>query len=118
MMLDEKIGFKLLNMNVNAETKLSQIQINVTGLSSAKPVGEHKSEMLVIEASLKPFMSLIWLATGLVLVGFFLSMKYRKQEAAEEAAVDSGKKSGRGYGSDLRYRQKKERVIETVTEER
>lgn len=80
MLKDGIIGFQLLAMNIDMDSKTSQIQINVVGLkegsSSTQP-----PEALVVEASLKPFMSLVWIAALLVLVGVTLAMNRRREES-------------------------------------
>lgn len=81
MLKDGKVGFQMLNMNIDMETRASMIQVNVVGLHDHGSV-EEKTETLVIEASLKPFMIFIWIATVFVLGGLALSMLRRGKELA------------------------------------
>jgi cytochrome c-type biogenesis protein CcmF len=101
MMKDGKIGFQMLSMNVNNETRDSRIQLNVLGLHEHGAEEAETPEMLVVEASLKPFMSLVWIATILVLGGLTLSMMRRGKELAptshgsQQQAQSTGRQSGR-----------------------
>lgn len=55
----------------------SAIQIGVEHISGI-PLSSEK-ETLVVEASIKPFISLVWIGTILVLAGLFISIQRRKQ---------------------------------------
>ncbi|MEX0601803.1 MAG: cytochrome c-type biogenesis CcmF C-terminal domain-containing protein, partial [Bacteroidota bacterium] len=77
---DGSVGFELLSMNIDPETKQSVIQIHLSGVGEA-PEGPVKKELLVVEASVKPFMSFIWIAAVLVTLGAVLAIIQRKNEA-------------------------------------
>jgi len=70
---DGVIGFELLSMNVDAETKASTVQVRVTGLPGQVPNAQ-RSEVLIVEASVKPFIGLIWVGTVLVVSGLVISL--------------------------------------------
>ncbi|HAL57086.1 MAG TPA: hypothetical protein DCP63_11590 [Bacteroidetes bacterium] len=80
MLKDGKIGFQVLNMSIDPSRKASMIQINVHGLEE-KGVEAAKPEMLVIEASVKPFIGLIWLAALLMTVGLSFSLTSKLRAA-------------------------------------
>jgi hypothetical protein len=71
---DGAFGFELLTMNVDSQTKGSVIELNVTGLGAHAPVVSQKSQLLVIEASVKPFMSLVWAGAALMMFGLGISL--------------------------------------------
>lgn len=70
---DGVVGFELLGMNVDPETKTSTIELGITGLPGQVPVAQ-KSEVLIIEASVKPFIGLIWGAAVLMVSGLAISL--------------------------------------------
>ena len=71
---DGVFGFELLTMNVDSQTKGSIIELNVTGLGVHAPVVSQKSQLLIIEASVKPFMSLVWAGAALMMLGLCISL--------------------------------------------
>jgi cytochrome c-type biogenesis protein CcmF len=71
---DGAFGFELLTMNVDSQTKGSVIELKVTGLGDHAPVVSQKSQLLVIEASVKPFMSLVWAGAVLMMLGLGISL--------------------------------------------
>jgi cytochrome c-type biogenesis protein CcmF len=73
---DGTIGFKLVSMNIDPETKTSSIQVDVSGLDDHAEQATGP-EILVVEASVKPFISLIWIAATLISVGLALAMVQR-----------------------------------------
>lgn len=97
MLKDGKTGFSMLNMNINPENKTSVIQVDVLGLHDHADQVEGP-EMLVIEASVKPFMSLIWVAAALISIGLILSMinKARTARLEREMAVQHNQKRSGG----------------------
>lgn len=77
-------GFEFMDMSVGMEGKASTVRIKALGLTHDHE-HEEKPETLVIEASLKPFMVFVWLATLFVLVGFLLAMIHRNRDIRESA---------------------------------
>jgi cytochrome c-type biogenesis protein CcmF len=71
---DGKLAFALLGMNVDTPAKGSTIQLAVQGVSDQPPVQVEKPQLLVIEASVKPFMSLIWTGAFLMMFGLAVSV--------------------------------------------
>jgi cytochrome c-type biogenesis protein CcmF len=86
---DGVIGFELLAMNVDSETKTSSIQLGITGLPGQVPAVQ-KSEVLIIEASVKPFIGLIWTGAALMVAGLVISLaaklngKGRKRQTPDQ----------------------------------
>ena len=75
-----RYAFNLIRIEPNREDKSqSKVQISVTppNLPEAKP----KDETLVIEASVKPYINLVWVGTVTLVVGFFLTILRRVEEA-------------------------------------
>jgi cytochrome c-type biogenesis protein CcmF len=70
---DGLVGFELLGMNVDAETRMSTIQVGITGLRGQVPVAQ-KSEVLIVEASVKPFIGLVWTGAVLMISGLVISL--------------------------------------------
>lgn len=70
---DGAISFELQGMNVDTHAKGSVIELKIDGLGG--PAGaSSKSELLVIEASVKPFMSLVWAGAFLMIAGLGISL--------------------------------------------
>ncbi|HLE31592.1 MAG TPA: hypothetical protein VJB38_03180, partial [Bacteroidota bacterium] len=59
-------------MNIDMETKKSSIELGVSAPGAA-PV-QSRPEMLVVEASSKPFMSFVWVAAIFLLGGVGLAL--------------------------------------------
>ncbi len=74
MTKDGKLGFELLGMNVDAPGKGSTIQISVKGLEEQPGTPTTKSQLLVIEASVKPFMSVVWTGAFLMMLGLGIAL--------------------------------------------
>ena len=72
---DGTLGFQLMSMTVDSPAggKGSTIELNVTGLGGPAPAAQ-RSEILVIEASVKPFMSLVWTGALLMILGLGISL--------------------------------------------
>lgn len=73
------IGFQLVSMNVPSGQKKSQVVINIVGVEGYHP-GMRAPETLVAEVSLKPFMSLVWIAALLIISGLATAMVRRLKQ--------------------------------------
>lgn len=75
------IGFQLASMNV-ATTKggKSTVHINVVGLEGMAHGSEQKPEILIAEVSIKPFMSFVWIAAALIVLGLLVAMLRRLKQ--------------------------------------
>ncbi len=71
---DGQLGFEFQAMNVNMEGGGSAAQIRVTSGANANVPAAPGGEVLVIEASAKPVMSLVWIAAGFVIGGLAISI--------------------------------------------
>jgi cytochrome c-type biogenesis protein CcmF len=69
---DGAIGFELIAMNIGAQSIPSTIDLSITGATVPAPPAV-KSQLLVVEASVKPFMSVVWAGAVLVLLGLIVS---------------------------------------------
>jgi cytochrome c-type biogenesis protein CcmF len=45
-----------------------------------KPKQENKEETLLITASIKPFINVLWIGTAILVIGFFVSLIRRGRE--------------------------------------
>jgi cytochrome c-type biogenesis protein CcmF len=70
---DGAVSFELLGMNVDTQAKGSVIEIKVSGLGG-EGAAPARSEILVVEASVKPFMSLVWAGALLMMIGLAISL--------------------------------------------
>lgn len=68
---------QLISMNVGMGTTHSEITVSIQRPGS----GPQPPETLVVEASLKPLISLVWIGTGVLMVGFVLSILKRSKES-------------------------------------
>ncbi|MBI3004472.1 MAG: cytochrome c biogenesis protein CcsA, partial [Ignavibacteriales bacterium] len=106
MLKDGKIGFQLVNMNIDMETKKSTVDVLVIGLHEETDAAPAR-EMLIVEASVKPFMNLVWIGTVFALGGLFIAMLTSKKETGSLSIVPSNGKS----------KKKMQRVGETQIQE-
>ncbi len=68
---------QLVSMNIGMGSKQSMVTLEVMRPNAAL----QPSEVLVVEASVKPFMNLVWSGTILLFIGLIISMLHRKREA-------------------------------------
>jgi len=96
---DGSRGFELLAMNVGASATESAIDLNVTG-AQEPIVASAQKEALVIEASVKPFISLVWAAAALVTTGLLISLRSkwnnRRGRGARSSMSAAAEKENRG----------------------
>ncbi|MBI5463875.1 MAG: cytochrome c biogenesis protein CcsA [Ignavibacteriales bacterium] len=85
-MLDETIGFQLLNMNIDMQTKRSSVEISIIGMNGS-PATYPLVELLVVEASLKPYISLVWIGSVLMIVGASIAMMRRRNAVVQSSAA-------------------------------
>jgi len=82
LLKDEKTSIQLLHMNVDMTTKESSIAIAVH--RDGKSAKSEKNEVLIVEASVKPFINLLWAGTVILFLGFVVSILRRAKEAHNE----------------------------------
>jgi cytochrome c-type biogenesis protein CcmF len=93
---DGSLELQFLGMNIDTETKLSSVQMSIHNPRAEAHTSEQ--EVLVVEASVKPFMNIVWVAAILVLGGLALSLSdTRKQQPVLTTAQwsDSGRSAYR-----------------------
>ena len=70
---DGVVGFELVTMNVGTASMPSTVGLNVTGIAApASP--DTKTQVLVVEASVKPFMSVVWTGAVFILLGLIVAL--------------------------------------------
>jgi cytochrome c-type biogenesis protein CcmF len=70
---------QLVSMNIDMGSKQSMVTFEV--IPTGQNAASRPAEVLVVEASLKPFMNFVWSGTILLFVGLIISMFHRKREA-------------------------------------
>jgi cytochrome c-type biogenesis protein CcmF len=79
---DGKHQFVIVNMKPNDENSQgSSVEIGYKDLTAAPAAGATNGETLVVEASVKPYINLVWSGVIVVLVGFIVTIVRRTQEA-------------------------------------
>jgi len=69
-------------MNPNrSEPKKSSVTLTIDSLHNHGHAEGTKVETLVVEASIKPYINLVWLGTAMLIIGFFITIFRRSQEA-------------------------------------
>jgi cytochrome c-type biogenesis protein CcmF len=63
--------------NLNADEKMIELVFN--GLDETEPVDHDHTEQVMVEFSKKPFMSILWLGTVILIIGTFVSFIQRIQ---------------------------------------
>lgn len=74
------LGFQLEAMNVSSGSKKSQVTINIVGIEGMMHTGMQKPEILIAEISVKPFMSFVWIASLMIIVGLTIAMIRRLKQ--------------------------------------
>ena len=82
LLRNTKTSIQLLHVNVDMNTKESSVAVAI--LHDGDSVPQSKTEVLVVEASVKPFISLLWTGTGILFIGFIISILRRAKEAHTE----------------------------------
>ncbi len=76
---EANLNIELLNLDALGKIELSLSQINSN--DSQQKIEEAKLPVLWVEASIKPFMSLIWIGTLTMVLGFIIAAFRRTKEA-------------------------------------
>ncbi|MEP0823278.1 MAG: cytochrome c biogenesis protein CcsA [Ignavibacterium sp.] len=77
---DGALEVSFLGMNIDVETKQSTIQLSIRNPKADVHDHTRGREVLVVEASLKPFMNLVWIAAVLVLGGLALALSQTRKQ--------------------------------------
>ncbi len=76
------LSFTIKGMNPNrSEPKKSSVTLTIDSLHNHGHAEGTKVETLVVEASIKPYINLVWLGTAMLIIGFFITIFRRSQEA-------------------------------------
>jgi cytochrome c-type biogenesis protein CcmF len=76
------VQFTIVKMTPNREDpSKSRVEIGVTDPAAA--AGKPKNETLIVEASIKPYINLVWMGTVTVVIGFIITIVRRVQEARD-----------------------------------
>ncbi|MFN0158853.1 MAG: heme lyase CcmF/NrfE family subunit [Bacteroidota bacterium] len=80
---NEKIEFTIANMNPDRENKEnSTIEIAVVNLGTGKSSQNSDVDILVVEASVKPYINLVWSGVIIILLGLIITIVRRAQDAS------------------------------------
>lgn len=71
---DGKLEISFLGMNIDRDTRQSTVQLSIRNPKTDEHDHAQDREVLVVEASLKPFMNLVWISAVLVLGGLALAL--------------------------------------------
>ena len=78
--------FTIARLQPNRENpSLSRVTLDVAG-GSAAAAARPKTETLVIVASIKPYINLVWMGTITLIVGFIVTIVRRVEEARGKGA--------------------------------
>jgi len=81
---DGAIGFELITMSIGMQPIPSTIELKVTGNAIPAPPLV-KSQLLVVEASLKPFMSVVWAGAVFILLGLVVSLTTKFNRGGQQS---------------------------------
>lgn len=85
--LSSGISLTISKINPNPGNKsLSSVTVKVDGLHDHGTDAASKPDTLVIEASIKPYINLVWIGTVILIIGFFITIVRRGQEALRNNA--------------------------------
>lgn len=80
------ISFTIKGMNPTRDKSQSFITLTVDGIHAHGENKEGKAETLVVEASIKPFINLVWIGTFVLIIGFIITIYRRWHEALKNEA--------------------------------
>lgn len=113
-----KIRLSFVGMNVGMDTKQSTIDVVIDDSGTSATPSAATKEVLVVEASLKPFMSFVWIAALLVLAGMTLAL----QQHLSSQLIRPDKRRSNGHDQRGNHSavppQKHEALIEQPTYQR
>jgi cytochrome c-type biogenesis protein CcmF len=84
---NDKYTFYLANMSIQDESSVS-----VAVVDDTEPKNSESPEILVLTASIKPFINFVWLGTLVMGLGFFFSIMNRSRKLKAETKI-----TGNGY---------------------
>jgi len=81
---DSKIALVIKGMNPSKEDGEATVTLDVTGLHGEESSSQPKAETLVVEASVKPYINLVWIGTVLLIGGFLITIVRRIEEVKKK----------------------------------
>ena len=75
-------------MNVKSEEDGGS-EITITVVDSENSTHQHKEDILIVTAAVKPFISVLWIGTGVLVIGFFVAIIRRRKELMINPKVNS-----------------------------
>ncbi len=107
---DKALEFRFVGMNIDMETKKSTVELSI------EEPGSHAhtetTQVLVLEASLKPFISLVWIAAILILAGMGLALvQSRKQPLVVPAINEKRRSNGQKPAERIQHEVEEEETI-------
>lgn len=100
---DKSMEFQFVGMNIDMETKQSTVDLSIE--EPGTHVHTETTQVLVLEASLKPFISLVWIAAVLVIGGLGIALVQSRKHA--EVVMPNNEK-GRANGQKPAERTRQE----------
>lgn len=91
---DKALEFRFVGMNIDMETKKSTVELSIEEPGSH--VHTETTQVLIVEASLKPFISLVWIAAILVVAGLGLALVQSRKQSVALPAINETKKRSNG----------------------
>ncbi len=83
--LGNEYRFVITGMSPDRESREnSSVEVGVQTLQKGATVGKSEPDVLVVEASVKPFINMVWSGVIIVLVGFLVTIVRRAQEASQK----------------------------------
>ncbi len=83
---DSDIRLTIKGMNPSPNDNEASVTVTVEGLHEETPAKGPSVETLVVEASVKPFINLVWIGTVILIGGFVITIVRRIQEVSKTAA--------------------------------
>jgi len=80
---NSEIAFLIKGMNPSKNESEASVTLEVKGLHDDGKAQTSKAETLVVEASVKPFINLVWMGTALLIGGFLITIVRRIQEVSK-----------------------------------
>ncbi|MCK9409102.1 MAG: cytochrome c biogenesis protein CcsA [Bacteroidetes bacterium] len=81
---NSEIALVIKGMNPSKEEGEATVTLEVTGIHGQKKLSAPKAETLVVEASVKPYINLVWIGTVLLIGGFLITIVRRIQETLKK----------------------------------
>ncbi|MFC2092506.1 heme lyase CcmF/NrfE family subunit [Bacteroidota bacterium] len=66
-------------MNVKSKDEGGS-EITITVVDSENSTHQHQEDILIVTAAVKPFISVLWIGTGVLVIGFFIAIIRRRKE--------------------------------------